>query len=98
METECNHKFIKLGPGIKANRPYVKPKQKRTPFIYSRGNTDGPTLDGKELDSIHYFPDFDKKQSGKPVCNNGAWNIRHTARKPSVTCNACLKKIEGGSI
>lgn len=62
----------------------------------SRGNPDGPTLDGKELERVHRKV-MRKITSGEvieaPLCSNGAWNLRWTKFDKQVTCPACLKKM-----
>lgn len=43
---------------------------------FSRGNPDGPTLDGKELVDVHYYvPSKGSGHSDHALCNNGAYNI-----------------------
>lgn len=59
----------------------------------SRGNPNGPTLDGKELEVVHKYVRGDGRISDHQKCNNGAYNIRWTTENKEVTCPACLKKM-----
>lgn len=65
--------------------------QAATPGIYSRGNPDGPTLDGKEIERVHFH--IPAKRPGVtrdyPICLNGAFNLRWTDDDRKVTCEAC---------
>lgn len=71
-----------------------------TLHIYSRGNPDGPTLDGKELEAVHLMKDARKPGVTEPfpACYNGAYNLRWTDRKEKVTCPACLERIKNHTV
>ena len=65
-------------------------------MITSRGNPDGPTLDGEEIDEVHYK--IPTKFEPRPACNNGAYNIRWTEDRTLVSCSACKTKISGAEL
>ena len=65
-------------------------------MITDRGNPDEPTLNGKEQEFVHFrFIDqrLDPSENERPLCHNGAWNIRWTKLKKEVTCPACKGRL-----
>ena len=64
-------------------------------MITSRGNPNGPNLDGDELEEVHFcipvgkYGEFDDDA----LCMNGKFNIRWTKEIKEVTCLRCLEKL-----
>lgn len=69
--------------------------KKTTSEVYSRGNPDRPSLDGKEQEKVHLHQPARIKGVTKdyPLCHNGAFNLRWTDNRNKVTCPACLEKM-----
>lgn len=59
--------------------------------VESRGNPNGPTLDGEELDLVHLRRSgaADGTRGDYPDCSNGAFNLRWTRNHALVTCPKC---------
>lgn len=60
-----------------------------TRIITSRGNPDGPSLDGKEFEMVHLR--MPERSGDYPFCLTGAYNIRWTRFQKLVTCPNCMK-------
>lgn len=52
--------------------------------ITSRGNPDGPALNGKEQELVH-LRTFDDN----PACGTGAYNLRWSRVRKHISCPAC---------
>lgn len=63
-----------------------------TEGVVSRGNPNGPTLDGKELELVHLRCQgpADGTREDYPLCKTGAFNLRWTKNEKLVTCPICL--------
>lgn len=66
-------------------------------MIGYRGNPDGPTLSGEQIDPVHLVSTQQVRSHHKleALCRTGAWNIVYTDDESEVTCPHCLERLKG---